>query len=203
MTVGDLCFLAAVAWVTAEAVWDSFRSTELPLWLLAPPLLLGLGYAISLGEILYPLAVALLLLSTLIPSTFWRRLGGLLCLGLIGFILPVDHILLVAIYAILWFLYEWNMLGGADVIACVAFLLLRPELLLGYCLLLGLGLGAWWAGVRRHGLGYFRGIFTAWRRLPEHPPSEDELLTEGGPALWSVVLGIVLYFAFFMVFARV
>jgi hypothetical protein len=183
-----LLYLVMLA-VLASALWDYFKSFEIPPVLVLLPFVIGLASLVANHEYLILALAVLLVALTEIPLVILRRIAVLICILIIT-IIRWDMGLFIFLF---WFLYEFNLIAGADALACLSFLLVRPDWLLGWWLIMGIGLGAWWIGLRNRGLTYFKDMINSWRNIHNSPPSEERLLKEGRPFLWAIFLGSVLY----------
>jgi hypothetical protein len=191
-TINDVLFLLTLTAILVEALWDYFRSVEIPPLLVLVPLLISLMALLVQGEFLVLVLAILLVLFTEIRPNALRRIACLVCIGIFAF-LRLDIGIFILIF---WFLYEFNLMAGADTLACFSLLLVRPDLFLGWWLIMGIGLGALWTGLRRRGLTHFREMFQALGNIAKRPPTEDQLLEEGQPLLWTVFLGGIIYVIF-------
>lgn len=188
-SIDNLFLYMVILAVLVAALWDRFRSFEIPPILVFIPFVIGLASLVVHQRYLVLVLSIVLVLITEIPLSIVRRLAALVCIAFF-MIIRWD----VGIFILLfWFLYEFNFMAGADALACLSLLLVRPDWLLGWWLAMGIGLGAWWVGLRQRGLGYFKDMIRSWKNISTSPPSEERLLTEGHPFLWAVFLGSVLY----------
>jgi hypothetical protein len=187
--LADAFLYLAIAFILIEALWDRFRSVEIPLFLLFAPMAIAAAALLLNGLYLVLVLSVALLLCTLIPNTIARRLAVVICIVILG-LFRWDIALFILF---IWLLYEFNLFGGADALACFSLLLIRPDMVLAFWLLAGLALGSWIVGLRRDGLSYFKKAFQSLANLTKAPVSEEKLLEEGQPFLWAIFLGSILY----------
>ncbi|MBP7693173.1 MAG: hypothetical protein KA764_14710 [Anaerolineales bacterium] len=173
-----LLLLAAPLWLIPLAVYD-LRCREVPhLAWVAGPCLLAFVIAVLRGD----WALSLLALISVVTSERWRRparqrrpilLFGLTACGwlLTGIAAP----LFIAAAAVLgfWLMFELGWWAGADALAALTLILLRPTA--GVVLAIGLAHLIWAVTLK-----------AAWRW--PRPQSSDELVAHGQPGLPALAL---------------
>jgi hypothetical protein len=186
----NLVLYLAVLFLLIESIWDQFRSVEIPFLLLWAPFCIAIIQLIFERQFIVLAAAGLLFLFAFsINKAILRRILCCACLVTLTAI-RWDIGFFIAFF---WLIYELNIFAGAEMIACVSLMLIRPDWILAFWLLLGIGVGSWAIGLRRDGLSFFKKSFQALASLKSNHPKEEMLLNEGAPFLWAIFLGSFLY----------
>ncbi len=178
-------------WLGLETLWDLLKSIVLPIWLVLPPILVGVLYQLVFGKWYIAAAVG---------AAMWLHLSDKLLIRAAGTILLLTAALaagnwaLAAGLVLYWLLWELNVTGGADAIAAYAALLLAPRWEMFGFLLLGIflwGVGTMVVVYRGEILGRLKRM--AWRVYLRALPTEHELSTEGKPTIGGIWIGTILF----------
>jgi hypothetical protein len=178
-------------WFGLETLWDQLRSVVLPLWLVLPPVILGIVFQAVFGKwyIAGAMAAAIFLhLSNLLPV---RMLGTLLLFAASAL---AHNWVLAAGFVLYWGLWELNIAGGADALAAYAALMIIPRMEMFWSLLAGIFV---WAVVSM--VVIYRGkLVERWKRLAlrvflRQLPTENELVAEGKPTIGGIWVGTILF----------
>jgi hypothetical protein len=177
-------------WYAVETLWDLRKSLVLPIWLVLPPVLLGVAYQAVFGTwyVAAGMGAALLLhLSDKLPI---RTAGTLL---LLAASLAAEYWALAAGGLLFWLLWEVNITGGGDSLAVYAALMISPSWeMLGF-LLLGIFLWGLVVSVvinRGRLIRRWKGI--VWRLMVRDLPTESEMAAEGRPTIGGIWIGILM-----------
>lgn len=190
LLAADLVLCLAVLFLLIESIWDLLRSVEIPLLLLWAPFGVAIITLIFEGQYIVLAAAGLLFLFAFsINKAVLRRILCGACLITLTAI-RWDIGFFIAFFLLI---YEINIFAGAEVIACVSLLLIRPDWILAVWLLLGIGFGSWAIGLRRDGLSFIKKSIQSLASLRTAQPKEETLLSEGAPFLWAIFLGSFLY----------
>ena len=178
-------------WIGLETLWDQFRSVVLPLWLVLPPVILGILFQLIWGKWYIAAAMAAAVLLHLSDHILVRVFGTLL---LLGAALLAHNIALAAGFVLYWALWELSIAGGADALAAYAALMIVPHAEMFWSLLAGIFV---WAVVSMAVI--YRGqLVERWKRMAfrvflRQLPSQTELVTEGKPTVGGIWLGVVIF----------
>jgi hypothetical protein len=182
-----------LVWFGLETLWDQLRSVVLPLWLVLPPVILGILFQVVFGKwyIAGAMVAAIFLhLSDRLPV---RMLGTLLLFGASA---AAGNWVLAAGFVLYWGLWELNIAGGADALAAYAALMIIPKMEMFWCLLAGIFV---WAVVSM--VVIYRGkLVERWktmilRAFLRQLPTEKELVAEGKPTIGGIWVGTILFAA--------
>jgi hypothetical protein len=193
-TFGDLLFIGLSFWILGEGLWDLFHSNEIPPLLMFPPFVLALIFRGMAG--LQGLIVVFVLLVGVFSSEIknrWIRWAIGIVVSVLLFM--VGGVGLGVGWLIFWIFYEGNILSGADVVACLALLVVSPTMALVFCLLMAIGLTALVTGIRRHGWSVFgKSLHTYGRLFRGQWFTEEELVATGAPMIFGLFFGAVAYY---------
>jgi len=182
-----------LVWFGLETVWDQFRSVVLPLWLVLPPVILGMLVQVVFGKWYLAAAMAAAVFLHLSDHILVRAVGTLL---LLGAAVLAHNVVLAAGFVLYWALWELNIAGGADALAAYAALMVIPRAQMFWGLLAGIFV---WAVVSM--VVIYRGKLLerwkrmAWRALLRQLPTETELASEGKPTIGGIWLGTIFFAA--------
>ncbi|MBC8504328.1 MAG: hypothetical protein H8D34_05695 [Chloroflexi bacterium] len=126
-------------WMTFEAGWNLFQR-RLPLWFSLIPLGAGLVYLVVNNQAWLAAIIALAVMATEIEARPSRLVAVLLSVMLIILTSP-DHLPLAVGWTLLFALWEFRVLYGADALAGLVLLIFFPYWLMLACI--GIGLGSW------------------------------------------------------------
>ncbi len=180
-----------LVWFGLETLWDQLRSVVLPLWLVLPPVILGILFQLVFGKWYIAAAMVAALFLHLSGSLPVRMLGTLLLFGSAAL---AGNWVLAAGFVLYWGLWELNIAGGADALAAYAALMVIPRMEMFWSLLAGIFV---WAVVSM--ILIYRGkIVERFRRLVlrvflRQLPTEDELVAEGKPTIGGIWVGTILF----------
>jgi hypothetical protein len=178
-------------WFGIETFWDLRRSVILPLWLVLPPVVLGVVAQLLYGSWLVAAAMTAAVLLHLSGKLPIRLIGTIL---LVAAAATVGNLILAAGFFLYWILWETNIMGGADALAAYAALLVAPHMGMFWSLLAGMFV---WAAVgmvivyRTQLISRVRSML--WRISLRDLPKESELDAEGKPTIGGMWLGLAFY----------
>ena len=178
-------------WFGLETVWDQIRSVVLPLWLVLPPVILGILVQLLFGKWYLAAAMVAAIFLHLSDHITIRAVGTLL---LLGAAVLARNIPLAAGFVLYWVLWELNIAGGADALAAYAALMVIPRAEMFWALLAGIFV---WAVVSM--VVIYRGQLVErwkrmiWRALLRQLPTEKELVAEGKPTVGGIWLGTIFF----------
>jgi hypothetical protein len=178
-------------WFGLETLWDQLRSVVLPLWLVLPPVILGILVQALFGKWYIAAAMAAALILHLSERLPIRGLGTVL---LLAASLLARNWVLAAGFILYWLLWELNIAGGADALAAYAALMVIPRWEMFWSLLAGIFL---WAVVSM--VVIYRGrLLERWKRLVwraflRQLPTGSELETEGKPTIGGIWIGTIFF----------
>jgi hypothetical protein len=178
-------------WLGLETLWDLLKSLVIPIWLVLPPVLVGVAYQALFGKWYVAAAVGSAMVLHLSNKLFIRVAGTFLMLAA-AFV--AGNWALAAGLVLYWLLWELNVTGGADALASYAALLLVPRWEMFGFLLLGIFL--WAVGTM---VVVYRGkLLERFKRMAlrlylRELPTEHELSTEGKPTIGGVWIGTILF----------
>jgi hypothetical protein len=184
-----------LVWFGLETLWDHLRSVVLPLWMVRPPVVLGILAQAVFGKwsIAAAMAAALFLhLSERLPI---RGLGTIL---LLAASLLARTWVLAAGFVLYWLLWELNIAGGADALAAYAALMIVSRWEMFWGLLAGIFL---WAVISM--VVIYRGKLLerwkrfVWRAFLRQLPTRSELETEGKPTIGGIWMGTMIFAVWF------
>jgi hypothetical protein len=194
LTIGQAEILALgfiLIWLGFETLWDLRKSLILPVWLVLPPVLVGVAYQAFFGKWYIAAAMGAALILHLSGRLWIRAAGTILLLAASA---AAQNWALAAGLVLYWVLWEANIAGGADALAAYAALMIVPRWEMFWFLLLGILL--WAAGTM---VLVYRGQIVerwkrmAWRVFLRSLPTEGELNTEGKPTIGGIWIGVVLF----------
>jgi hypothetical protein len=180
-----------LVWFGLETVWDIKKSVILPIWLVLPPVLVGVAFQAVFGEWYIAAAMGAALLLHLSDKLLVRGAGTAL---LLGASILAGNWALAAGFVLYWALWEANIAGGADALAAYAALMVVPRWEMFGFLLLGIFL--WAVAIM---VVVYRGqLVERWKRMAyrlmlRNLPSEGELITEGRPTIGGIWIGVLLF----------
>jgi hypothetical protein len=182
-----------LVWFGLETLWDHLKSVVLPIWLVLPPVLIGVAFQLVFGRWFIAAAMGAALLLHLSGKLWIRGVGTLLLLAASA---AAQNWALAAGLVLFWLLWEVNIAGGADSLAAYAALMLAPQWEMFWFLLLGILI---WAGATMV-LTYREKLIErwkqmAWRVVLRNLPTEGELTTEGKPTIGGIWIGTALFAA--------
>jgi hypothetical protein len=184
-----------LVWFAFETWWDMRRSTMLPIWLVLPPVALGILSQAVYGNWFIVAAVIIAVVLHNAPTILVRALGTVILLG--GCLLSGNVVLAVG-FVLYWILWEAHVMGGADALAAYAALMIAPNANMFWSLLAGIFLWALAAMVIVYRTKIFARVkLMVWRVLMRNLPQESEIEAEGKPTLGGLFLGV----AFYMIWA--
>jgi hypothetical protein len=178
-------------WIALETLWDLKKSVLLPLWLVLPPVLVGVAYQAAFGKWYIAAAMGAALLLHLSDKLPIRGAGTVL---LLAASLLAENWALAAGLVLYWVLWEMNIMGGADALAAYAALMIVPRWEMFGFLLLGIFL--WAVAIM---VVVYRGqLVERWKRMAyrlmlRNLPTEGELNTEGRPTIGGIWIGVLLF----------
>jgi hypothetical protein len=180
-----------LVWFGLETLWDQMRSVVLPLWLVLPPVILGILFQAVFGKWYIAAAMVAALFLHLSGSLPVRMLGTLLLFGSAAL---AGNWVLAAGFVLYWGLWELNIAGGADALAAYAALMVIPRMEMFWSLLAGIFV---WAVISM--ILIYRGkIVERFKRLVlrvflRQLPTENELVAEGKPTIGGIWVGTILF----------
>ncbi len=163
----------------------------LPIWLVLPPVLVGVAFQAVFGEWYLAVAMGAALLLHLSDKLLIRGVGTALLLAASA---VAGNWALAAGLVLFWALWEVNIAGGADALAAYAALMIVPRWEMFGFLLLGILI---WAVVTM--VVVYRGqLVERWKRMAyrvmlRNLPTEGELNTEGRPTIGGIWVGVLLF----------
>jgi hypothetical protein len=180
-----------LVWFAIETYWDLRRSTLLPIWLVLPPVVLGIIAQAIYGNWMIAAAMTLAVLMHNSPLMLIRAAGSALLLG--ACLLSGNTVLAIG-FVLYWILWEAHIMGGADALAAYSALMVAPNQDMFWALLAGIFLWALVAIVIVYrGQLFARVKNMAWRVMLKDLPKESEFEAEGKPTLGGLFLGVAFY----------
>jgi hypothetical protein len=180
-----------LVWFAVETYWDLRRSVMLPVWMVLPPVALGIIAQAIYGNWLIAgamVAAILLHLSKRLPV---RSIGTLV---LIAACLATHQNVLAVGFGLYWILWETNIMGGADALAAYAALMIAPNMNMFWALLAGIFLWAFAAMIIVYRSQLFARVQRmVWRVMLRDLPKESEIEAEGKPTLGGLFLAVAIY----------
>lgn len=180
-----------LVWFGIETYWDLWRSVMLPIWLVLPPVALGILAQALYGNWILAAAMTAAIFLHLSNQIIIRAIGTALLLG--ASLLAGNTVLAIG-FVLYWILWETHIMGGADALAVYAALLIAPNANMFWALLAGIFLWALAAMVI-----VYRGQLVSrvrqmvWRVMLRDLPKESEIEAEGKPTLGGLFLGVAFY----------